>query len=351
MTDLSALVCPVPLPATDRVQLAHGGGGRLMHELLRTVIQPALGLDPDGLHLDAAVLPAPPPGARLALTTDTYVVHPLQFPGGDIGSLAVHGTVNDLACVGARPAWMSVGLVIEEGLPVATLRSLLTSMGRAAEAAGIVIVTGDTKVVERGKADGLFINTAGVGFVDAGVALSPAAMEPGDRLVINGDLGRHGIAIMAAREHLAFDTTLTSDSAPLAELVLALLEAGVRLRCVRDLTRGGLATVLVELAEQSRRSLLLHEPAVPLDPQVAGACAILGLDPLYVANEGRLVAVVAAEDADAAVAVMRRFEVGAGACVVGEVRLEGTVGVGVRGALGAVRRVERLSGEQLPRIC
>lgn len=347
MTDLA---CPLPLPATERVQLGHGGGGRLMHQLLHGLIYPALGLDAAAPHLDAALLAPPPAGARLAFTTDTFVVHPLRFPGGDIGSLAVHGTVNDLACAGATPRYLSVGLVLEEGLPMETLREVLTSMRQAAETAGIAIVTGDTKVVERGRADGLYINTAGVGFVASGVALSPAAIRPGDRLVINGDLGRHGVAIMAAREHLAFDTTLTSDSAPLHELVLGLLDAGVGLRCVRDLTRGGLATVLVELAEQSGHELLLDELAVPLDPQVAGACAILGLDPLFVANEGRLVAVVAAEDVERAVAVMQRSDVGRGACAVGEVGGAGGV-VGVRGGLGTVRRVERERGEGLPRIC
>jgi hydrogenase expression/formation protein HypE len=331
------------------IQLAHGGGGRAAAQLLADVIRPALGEPLLDLAHDGAVLDIAGP---IAFTTDSYVVRPLVFPGGDIGSLAINGTVNDLAMCGARPLYISVALILEEGLPVALLDRLLGSMSRAAAAAGVRLVTGDTKVVDRGKADGLFINTAGIGSVVARAPIGPDQVRAGDVVLLSGDIGRHGVAVMAARENLGLEMSLQSDCAPLAEPVLALLGAGVEVRCLRDLTRGGLASAVVEIAETGGVSIRLDEASVPMREDVAAACELLGLDTWHVANEGRFVAFVAPQDWRRALEILRAFEVSAGAAVIGEVGEKVAAGeVSARGPLGVARAIDMLSGEQLPRIC
>ncbi|MCX7723562.1 MAG: hydrogenase expression/formation protein HypE, partial [Verrucomicrobiae bacterium] len=329
--------------------MAHGGGGKLMHELIEKVFlhaftNPAL----DARH-DAAVLNLG--GTRLAFTTDSYVVNPLFFPGGDIGALAVHGTVNDLAMCGARPLWLSAGFILEEGLGLDVLRRIVQSMQRAARACGVEIVTGDTKVVDRGKADGLFINTAGIGLIQHGFELGPRRIAPGDAVIINGDIGRHGMAIMAVREGLRFETAIESDSAPLAGPVLKLLGAGIELHCLRDLTRGGLASALNELALAAAVEITIDERAVPVSEPVKAACEVLGLDPLSVACEGRFVAFVPGHEAARAVALLKSDALGAGAAVIGHVTAGLRARVVVRSAIGVDRVLDMPSGEQLPRIC
>ena len=344
-----APACPVPVEQYPHVLLAHGGGGKLMHQLIEQVFVGAFGNPLLDARHDGATFAAG--GARLAFTTDSYVVRPLFFPGGDIGSLAVNGTVNDLAMCGARPLYLSSAFIIEEGLPMETLWRVVRSMRQAADAAGVRIVTGDTKVVDRGKGDGVFVNTAGVGVVEHALDISPASVREGDAVILSGDLGRHGIAIMAEREGLEFESAIESDCAPLAEMVLALIDAGVRVRCLRDLTRGGLTSALVEIAEASRTHLRVEEAAIPVREDVRGACEILGFDPLYLANEGRLVAFVADEDAERAVALMRAHAAGAGACVAGRVLAGPAATVTMRSRLGTARVLDMFSGEQLPRIC
>lgn len=343
-----ALSCPVPAGEADTVQLAHGGGGRAMARLLDTIIRPGLA-DPEiERRHDGAVLAI---DGNIAFTTDSYVVRPLVFPGGDIGTLAVNGTVNDLAMCGARPLYLSVGFILEEGLPLDRLRRVVASMRSAAVAAGVRLVTGDTKVVDRGKADGMFVNTAGIGQIVAPVPIGPANVRPGDAVILSGDIGRHGIAVMAAREGFGFESAIESDCAPLAGPVLALLDAGVAPHCLRDLTRGGLASATVEIAEAAGCAIALDEAAIPVRQEVAAACELLGLDPLHVANEGRFVAFVAPEDADRAVAILRRHGVSSAAAVIGDVR-DGPAGqVWCRGPFGVARAIDMLSGEQLPRIC
>jgi hydrogenase expression/formation protein HypE len=343
--------CPVPILRHERVQLAHGGGGRLMRDMIESIFVPAFRNPFLERRHDSAVLPVPAAGQRLAFTTDSYVVQPLFFPGGDIGTLAVNGTVNDLAMCGARPAWLSASFIVEEGLPMSDLLRVVDSMRRAAEAAGVAIVTGDTKVVDKGKGDGLFVTTAGVGVLEHRAVIEPAAVRSGDRIVLSGDIGRHGMAILSAREGLGFDTALESDCAPLVAPVLALLEAGVEVHCLRDLTRGGLGAALVEIAEGARQRLDLAERAISVGEDVAAACEVLGLDPLYVANEGRFVAFVAERDAATAVDVLRRHAVSAQAAIIGSVAGPSEGVVTMTTALGSVRVVDLPSGEQLPRIC
>jgi hydrogenase expression/formation protein HypE len=344
-----SLSCPIPISDYPRVLLAHGSGGVLMHQLIEKMMVPTFeSAELARLH-DGAVIQVA--GARLAFTTDSYVVKPIIFPGGDIGTLAVNGTVNDLAMCGARPLCLSVGMILEEGFPMETLWRVVRSMKGAADAAGVRLVTGDTKVVDRGKGDGIFINTAGVGAVADGVEVGPVHVAPDDVLLLNGDVGRHGIAIMAAREGLDFEATVESDCAPLSGLVLALFEAGIDVHCLRDLTRGGLATALVEIAESGGLHIEVHEAAIPVDEQVRGACEILGLDPIYVANEGRFVAIVKPEHADKALAVMRSHPLGRDACLIGRVAGEASGTVTMRSTIGATRAVDMLVGEQLPRIC
>jgi hydrogenase expression/formation protein HypE len=344
--------CPVPLISHPFVQMAHGGGGKLTSELVDRIFLPAFrNAALEALH-DGALLHAG--GQRLAFTTDSHVVSPLFFPGGDIGKLAVFGTANDLAMCGARPLWLSAGFILEEGLPIETLQRIAASMKEAAAEAGVEIVTGDTKVVDRGKGDGVFINTAGVGtIVGDGPAPAPHRIQTGDTILISGDVGRHGIAIMAVREGLAFESTIESDCASVAAPVLALLEAGLDVHCLRDLTRGGLATALVELAHSSRCELHIEQSAISVDEQVRGACEMLGLDPLYVANEGRFVCVLPANEADRALEILRRHPVSAGACRIGRAAAAGQERgeVVLKGTIGVDRVLDKLSGEQLPRIC
>jgi hydrogenase expression/formation protein HypE len=340
--------CPLPIDH-PHVLLAHGGGGRLMHRLIEDVFLSAFDNPLIQARHDAAV--AQLNGARLAFTTDSYVVNPLFFPGGDIGILAVNGTVNDLAMAGARPLYLSAGFIVEEGLPMETLRRIVRSMGGAADQAGVHIVTGDTKVVDRGKGDGLFINTSGVGLVESRDPIAPNRVRSGDAVLVSGDLGRHGIAVMAAREGLAFETTLESDTAPLAPLVLALIDAGVEIHCLRDLTRGGLASALNEIAEAAGASIEIDERRVPIRDDVRGACELLGFDPLYVANEGRFAAFVPERDADRAVHILRACTHGAGSAVIGRVKGLGDPTVVVRSSINTPRVLDMLSGEQLPRIC
>jgi hydrogenase expression/formation protein HypE len=343
------LQCPLPIADYPHVLLAHGGGGRLMNQLIERIFLTAFANPLLETRHDGAVLTLPP--GRVAFTTDSYVVHPLFFPGGDIGSLAVNGTVNDLAMCGARPLYLSTGFILEEGLPIESLWRIAVSMRRAAEAAGVQIVTGDTKVVDRGKADGVFINTAGVGVVPAGVTLAPTQVRPGDAVLVSGDLGRHGIAIMAVREGLEFESPIESDCAPLAGAVASLLQAGVGVHCLRDLTRGGLASALVEIATSANCGIRVREVAIPVCEPVRGACEILGFDPLYVANEGRLVAFVAAADVVRALAILRAHPGGAEASHIGTVTAADAGRVLLESSIGGTRNVDMLSGEQLPRIC
>jgi hydrogenase expression/formation protein HypE len=285
------------------------------------------------------------------MTTDCYVVDPIIFPGGDIGKLAVNGTVNDLSVQGAQPLFLAAGFILEEGLPMETLRRVVESMRRAADEAGVRIVTGDTKVVDRGKGDGVFINTAGVGVIPDGVEIAPERVAPGDAVLLSGDLGRHGIAVMSVREGLQFEGALQSDCAPLAGLVAALVDAGADLHCLRDLTRGGLAAALNEIASAAGVGIELEEAAIPVAEPVAGACELLGLDPLYVANEGRLVAIVPPEAAEQTLQIMRQHAVASDAAVIGTVADTHPGTVEVRSPLGGGRILDLLSGEQLPRIC
>lgn len=339
-----------PKVAEERITLAHGSGGKATHTLVEAVFLDAFD-NPLLAELgDGAVLSVD--GLRLAFTTDSFVVSPLFFPGGDIGELAVNGTVNDLAMCGARPRYLSAGFILEEGFPVADLQRIAASMGRAASAAGVSLVTGDTKVVQRGKADGCYVNTAGVGVLAAEVTLHPSTVRPGDAVLVSGPIGEHGITIMLARGELDLETDLVSDTAPLHGLVAALLDAvpgGVRL--LRDATRGGVATVLNELATAARLAVVLDESAVPVRPEVTGACELLGIDPLYVACEGRLVAVVDGQRVGAALAALRAHPLGTGAAVVGQVRDDPPGLVLLRTTFGGTRIVDMLVGDPLPRIC
>ncbi len=341
--------CPVPIGQYEQVLMAHGGGGRLMHQLLERVFLPAFANPALAAGHDASVIEAG--AARVAFTTDSYVVQPLFFPGGTIGTLAVNGTVNDLAMAGARPLGLSAGFIIEEGLPLQTLERVVSSMQAAAREVGVAIVTGDTKVVDRGKGDGVFVNTSGIGLVEHALAILPASVRPGDAVILSGDVGRHGMAIMAAREGLRFESAIESDCAPLWAPVRDLLASGVEVHCLRDLTRGGLVSALNEIAGGAGVGITIDERKVGVREDVRGACEILGFDPMYVANEGRFVAFVPAADAGRAVEALRRHPVSAEAGIIGNVRAEGAGVVLVRSLLGSTRVLDMLSGEQLPRIC
>ncbi len=344
--------CPIPIADYPHVTLAHGSGGKMMHQLVEKIFSaafrnPYLDAQHDGALLDLS-------GRRIAFTTDSYVVHPLFFPGGDIGSMAVYGTVNDLAMCGAVPLYLSAGFILEEGLPMETLWRVVQSMQKAAAHAGVQIVTGDTKVVDHGKADGVFINTAGIGMVKEGVAICPAHVRAGDAILLSGDVGRHGMAVMAVRESLGFESAIESDCAPVAGLVARLLEGGVRIHCMRDCTRGGLATALAEISRTAKVHISIDEPSVAVSAPVHAACEILGLDPLYVANEGRFIAFVEAQDAPKALAIMRAHESGAHAAIIGRVEKQGPGLAGLvtmKSLLGTQRILDMLSGDQLPRIC
>ena len=342
--------CPVPITTSERVLLAHGGGGRMTQQLLRDLIQPAFQHPSIVSGQDGAQLPFP--GGRIAMSTDSFVVHPLFFPGGDIGSLAVTGTVNDLAMCGARPLYLTLGLILEEGLPIDVLRLILESLRAAAEEAGVTVVTGDTKVVERGKADGIFINTAGVGVVEHERPLGPAEVRPGDKVVVSGDIGRHGVAILSLREGLSFEVSTPSDCAQVHRTVARIFEAGVEAHCLRDPTRGGTAAALYEIARTAGLSIAVDEARVPVHPGVDAACEMLGLDPLHVACEGRMLAIVPESDVDRTLDAMRDGPGGDQAAVIGEVlELRRGAPLLVRSLLGSERIVTLPSGSQLPRIC
>ncbi len=345
------LSCPVPRVADDRIVLAHGGGGRLTHQLIEKIFMPAFSNEALKQRHDGAVLSVN--GSRLAFTTDSFVVRPLIFPGGNIGDLAVNGTVNDLAMCGARPLYLSAGFILEEGLEMETLRTVVTAMQKAATSAGVKLVTGDTKVVDKGKGDGIFINTSGIGVIEATVkkAISPASVQPGDVVIVSGDLGRHGIAILSVREGLEFESPILSDCANVWPAVEALLNAGIAIHCLRDLTRGGLATTLNEIAADRGVCIKLEEALIPVDEVVQGACEILGLDPLYVANEGRFAIFVPQPQAEAALDLLKKVEVSQGAVAVGRVEQNPKRVVVLQSRIGGNRVVDMLSGEQLPRIC
>jgi hydrogenase expression/formation protein HypE len=352
--DGARLVCPVPVRQRERVILGHGGGGALSHELIEQVFLPAFAnpvLDRlgDSSVLDTADLLAG--GGRLAISTDSYVVRPLTFPGGTIGDLAVNGTVNDLAMSGARPLWLTAAFIVEEGFPIEDLAEIARCMARAARAAGATIVTGDTKVVERGHGDGCYVNTSGLGVVPPGVSLGPERVQPGDAVLVSGTLADHGMAVMSVREGLEFDAPIASDTAPLHGLVAAMLAACPAVRMLRDPTRGGVATSLAEIAVLAEVGIEIDEAAIPVAAPVAAACELLGLDPLQVANEGKLLAIVPAADADAVLAAMRAHEHGHGAVMLGRVVADHPRLVVMRTALGGRRIVPMPIGEQLPRIC
>jgi hydrogenase expression/formation protein HypE len=341
--------CPTPITDTEHVQLAHGGGGRRMHELLEGLLLPSfdnplLSERHDGATFSVA-------GARLAFTTDSYVVKPLFFPGGDIGTLAVNGTVNDLAMCGARPLYLSSAFILEEGLPMETLRRVVESMRISAAAAKVQLVTGDTKVVDKGKGDGIFVNTAGIGVVEHDLTIAPSRVRPGDAILLSGDIGRHGVAIMATREGLSFESTIESDCATLWDPIAALLKGGIEIHCLRDLTRGGLSSGLIEIAESAGVRNSIDEERVPVAEEVSGACEILGLDPLYLANEGRFVAFVPEWQAERALRLIRGFPVSGGSVQIGRVLADPAGLVTMKNRLGTERIIDMMSGEQLPRIC
>jgi hydrogenase expression/formation protein HypE len=342
-----ALSCPVPISDYPTVTLAHGGGGKLMHDLIQRMMLPAFRNDALDAQHDGAVFSVV--GAKLAFTTDSYVVRPLFFPGGDIGSMAVNGTVNDLSMCGARPLYLSCGMILEEGLPMETLWRVVESMRIAAAAAGVSLVTGDTKVVDKGKGDGIFINTAGIGVIEHGLTIAPQSVRVGDAVILSGDVGRHGVAIMAVREGLEFETVIESDCAPLNGPVQKLIASGVEVHCLRDLTRGGLATTLIEIAESSKLHIQIEERAVPVREDVEGACEMLGFDPLYLANEGRFIAFVPANEAERAVEILRGEQLDA--VRIGEVSAGLPGMVTMKSRIGTTRILDMLSGEQLPRIC
>jgi len=332
----------------EHINMAHGAGGKATQSLIEGLLAPAFDNETLSEMADAGALTVD--GAELALTTDSYVVRPILFPGGDIGSLAVHGTVNDLAMSGARPLYLSAGFILEEGLPMKSLWRVVCSMRDAARQCGVQIVTGDTKVVDKGDGDGLFINTAGIGSIEHSLKILPTSVRPGDAILVNGDLGRHGMAIMSVREGLEFEAAIESDSAPVADVISKLIEAGVEIHCLRDLTRGGLASALNEISEAARARIVIEEKSIPVREDVHAACEILGLDPLHVACEGRFVAFVAPRDAERAREIIRANGA-ANAKIIGHVADESQPVVILKSALGANRILDMPSGEQLPRIC
>ena len=333
-----------------RIDLSHGAGGRATAQLVDEIFRPAFANPYLDQGNDQAAFDVP--AGRMVMSTDGYVISPLFFPGGDIGSLAVHGTINDLAMAGAQPLHLAASYIIEEGFPLADLQRIARSMGRAAQGAGVTIVTGDTKVVERGKGDGVFISTTGIGMVPSCLVLSGDQARPGDRVILSGSIGDHGVAVMSQRSNLGFETDILSDSAALHRLVAEMVRAaGTSIRLLRDPTRGGLAATLNEIAQQSDVGFLIEEAAIPVRPEVAAACELLGLDPLTVANEGKLVAIVAPDAAEALLAAMRAHPLGAGAALIGVVTIDDQRFVQLTTAFGGGRIVDWLAGEQLPRIC
>jgi len=342
-------VCPIPITNYNEIVLAHGSGGKLSHQLMEKMVLPQFWnelLEP--LH-DGAIFSIG--GQRVAFSTDSYVVNPIFFPGGDIGKLAVHGTVNDLAMCGARPLYLSVGFILEEGTPMQDVWRVVQSMREAASTAGVMLVTGDTKVVDRGKADKIFINTSGIGAIPEGINIAPSRARPKDKIILSGAMAVHGIAIMSTREGLEFESEIASDTAPLNGLVETILAANKDVHVLRDPTRGGITSALTEIAQAAKVGMLLNEDAIPISEEVKGACEILGLDPLYVANEGKLLAITAASDANRVLASMQSHPLGREAAIIGEVTDEHPGFVMMKTRVGGKRVVDMLSGEQLPRIC
>lgn len=344
-------VCPVPLRHNETIVMGHGSGGRMTHDLVRQIFLPYLQSAPLLQGNDSAVSALPADGGRLALSTDCHIVSPLFFPGGDIGKLAVCGTVNDVAMSGATALYLTAGFILEEGLPIATLQKALESMQAAAQEAGIQIVAGDTKVVEKGKADGLFITTAGVGWLPAGQTIGGEQAKPGDVVLISGSIGDHGIAVLSARGELGFEADVQSDVAPLNHMIDAVLKAAPHTHVLRDPTRGGLATTLNEIAVQSNVNILIDSAALPVKPAVQAACEMLGFDPLYIANEGKLIVIVPADEADAALRAMRASRYGEQAARIGVVQADPAGRVLLKTLIGATRLIDVLTGEMLPRIC
>ncbi len=345
----SGFACPIPKSDYTRILLAHGSGGKLTHDLIGKMFVPQFSNEFLEQRNDGAVFEVG--GNKFAFTTDSYVVDPIFFPGGNIGELAVNGTVNDLSMCGARPLYLSAAFVIEEGLPIDDLWNVVLSMKQAAERAGVLLITGDTKVVDRGKGDKIFINTSGIGLVDEGVDVNPRKIKAGDKILINGDIALHGIAVMSVREGLEFETEIKSDTAPLNGIVGEMLKVSRNIHAMRDPTRGGVATTLNELAELSGLGIMLYEEALPVPDAVKGACEILGLDPLYIANEGKLLVVVAPSDAEKLLDTMRQHPLGRNAAMIGEVVDPHQGMVMLKSRIGGSRVVDMLTGEQMPRIC
>jgi hydrogenase expression/formation protein HypE len=348
-TTAPALACPLPIATHTHIVLGHGSGGKLSADLMRDIFLPAFGNPALNRLDDQAALSIA--SGRIAFTTDSFVVKPLFFPGGDIGELAVYGTVNDLAVGGATPLYLSASFILEEGLPIETLRRVVDSMSRAAQSAGVTIVTGDTKVVERGSGDQLFINTSGIGILPPNLTLSSTLAQPGDHILLSGPIGDHGMTILTQREGLEVDGSLASDAAPLHTLAAAIVAASPGLKAMRDLTRGGLSSTLNEIAASSRAGIEIDEAAIPVRDTVRGACELFGLDPLYVANEGKLIAIVPAAQVSAALEAMRAHPLGAEATDIGILTTTHPGMVTMRSSLGTMRVVDMLAGDQLPRIC
>lgn len=343
------MTCPIPISDYPQVLLAHGGGGKLMHQIIEKMFKAAFDSNELNKGHDSAVLNIT--HERIAFTTDSYVVQPLFFPGGDIGTLAVNGTINDLAMAGAHPKYISLSFILEEGLPMETLWHVVQSIQQATSKMDVDIVTGDTKVVDKGKGDGIFINTTGIGVIEHELTIAPQSVQTDDIILLNGDLARHGMAIMAVREGLEFESSIESDTAPLADLVNNLLSEGIEIHCMRDLTRGGLASALNEIAESAQKGINIDESCIPVREDVASACEILGLDPLYVANEGRFIAFISSNDKQKALDIMNKHPLGKSACVIGKVEESNSSLVTIKSKIGANRILDMLSGEQLPRIC
>ncbi len=345
--------CPLPIASHETIRLAHGGGGHLMQALIHEIFLESFSNSYLTALQDSAVLPKQ--DGRLAMTTDSYVVQPLIFPGGDLGSLAVHGTINDLAMMGANPRYLSAGFILEEGLPISTLKQVVSSMAKAAQDCGVQIVCGDTKVVDRGKGDQIFINTTGLGIIRESVVIGPHRLTPGDRIIVSGDLGRHGLAVLSQREGLEFSGNLSSDSAPLHHVIADLLSHDIPIHCLRDLTRGGLASALNELAATAQHRMTLKEWRIPISDPVRGACEILGLDPLYVANEGRFVMFLPKDNVDEALRLLHHHDISQEAADIGEISCTSSEKrqalVSLQTGYGTERILDLLSGEQLPRIC
>lgn len=347
--DITGAVCPIPLTHNEQIVMGHGSGGKMAHDLITKIFLPAFDNPALGAGDDGAVLNFP--AGRVVVSVDSHVVFPLFFPGGDIGHLAVCGTVNDVAVMGATPLYLTAGFILEEGLPLETLRRVVESMKQAAAEAGVKIVSGDTKVVERGKADGLYVSTTGMGILPEGREISGRRAQAGGLVILSGTMGDHGIAVLAARGELGFETSLQSDCAPLNGLISAMLSTSENIHVLRDPTRGGVATTLNEIAKQSGVCITLNESALPVRPEVASACEMLGFDPLYVANEGKLLALVARADAEKVLAAMRATKYGADAVIIGEVSAAPAGRVLMKTPYGSTRVVDMLAGEMLPRIC